>query len=210
MNRDDYRYSYCSPCHKRHRSSDPAPMLSWKTDLPVFRANNTNSYHILFMCSPFASNRLAAWISRGFRGLVSSTLVGASRSRELRRTLLIITAPVPGTKAAKAVQFLLVGPENPGPANLRRLSPQHPAAFLPFSQGVHRHPEFSSQVAQPPFMAPKVLMLDSTGCSRLQPCMPGHKLVNHESVELSGASRRTESFLIETLGNLGARGTATP
>jgi hypothetical protein len=56
----DYRYAYCSPCHKGYRSPSPAPMLSQRTDFLVFSADNTNNYHKLVACSLFVLNRVAA------------------------------------------------------------------------------------------------------------------------------------------------------
>src|SRR5271157_6407386 len=148
------------------------PMLRRQTVSPVYRTNN---YHGLFNCSPFASNRIAVGMPRCFGGLVSSASFATSRSRELWWTPLIGTDGTPATEPAQAFQFLLVGPENPGSADLRRHPPQDPPAVMPVTQGVDRHLQFPRQVAQSPLVAAEVLGADPPSRSRAKqpPCAPG-------------------------------------
>ena len=169
-----------------------------------------NCYRLL-SCSPLGVNPFAAGTPRFFCRPGSSASLGIARSSQIRWSLLIVAASVPGTEAAKPFQFVCVGPENPGSAGFGRLPPHHPTAITPAPQRIDRHPQFSSQVAQSPFMAPEVVFFDPPS-SCPSPTVPGEPRIDQIECpcEPGGASRGTKPFMVEPLGDRGGRGAAPP
>src|SRR5437588_4510126 len=147
---------------------------------------------------------------RCFGGLVSSTSFATSRSRELWWTPLIGTDGTPGTEPTQAFQFLLVGPENPGSADLRRHPPQDPPTVMPVPQRVDRHLQFPRHVAQSPLMAAEVSGADPPSCSRAKQPPAHQELLDDRPRERSRAGRGIKALAIEPPGDLSGRGSGSP
>src|SRR5271157_1551914 len=147
---------------------------------------------------------------RCFDGLVSSTSFATSRSRELWWTPLIGTDGTPATEPTQAFQFLLIGPENPGSADLRRHPPQDPPAVMPVPQGVDRHLQFPRQVAQSPLVAAEVLGADPPSRSRAKQPPAHQELLDDRPSELRRAVWGMKAFAVEPPGDLSGRGPGSP